>query len=166
MRKHWQTNYCLHINYCLHVFGLTNYTFLTKNLKRPNIYFQYAICKCSTRLELKKFNFKNAKFTKKQHSESQKHSESFGENCIQKIICSCFIFAPFDFIISGRILDWANINSTVSNYLCFWANSRWSETVWKCRRVKITQGKAYPVNSKFFKKEGEVIIHVYNFALL
>lgn len=117
MRKHWQTNYCLQINYCLHAFGLTNYTFLTKNLKRPNIYFQYAICKCSTRLELKKFNFKNAKFTKKQHSESQKHSEIFGENCIQKNICSCYIFAPFDFIISGWILDWANINSTVSNYL-------------------------------------------------
>lgn len=104
MRKHWQTNYCLQINYCLHAFGLTNYTFLTKNLKRPNIYFPYAICKCSTRLELKKFNFINAKFTKKQHSESQKHSEIFGENCIQKNICYCFIFAPFDFIISGRIL--------------------------------------------------------------
>lgn len=117
MRKHWQTNYCLQINYCLHVFGLTNYSFLTKNLKRPNIYFQYAICKCSTRLELKKFNFKNAKFTKKQHSESQKHSEIFGENCIQKNTCYCFIFAPFDLIISGRIFDLANINSTVSNYL-------------------------------------------------
>lgn len=118
MRKHWQTNYCLQINYCLHVFGLTNYSFLTKNLKRLNIYFQCAICKCSTRLELKKFNFKNAKFTKKQHSESRSEIiRNFWRELYTEKYLLLLYFCPFWPHYSGWILDWANINSTVSNYL-------------------------------------------------